>query len=368
MTALPRALLETTLALCRRARAGNLAVTPARVLDIVRALPAIDFLNPDDYRLALRANLAGSREEEAIFDRLFAAHFQGGEAAGRPFASRLRGESMQGRMGHHEKLLDQEVVTPAASFSAQTSARAPELEHRWDPDAPPLDKLIRELARQLATRPSRRQAPARHGPRIDLRRSIRRNTRHGLDLLQLARVAPRTRKTRIVMLCDVSGSMDAFNPFLLRLMFGLQQALPGARTLVFSTHVTEITGLLKRRSVPDALRAVSDTVSQWSGGTDIGGALARLNRGILREGTASSTVVIIISDGYDNGAPARIAEEMQTLARRVDTVVWVNPMYGASTFQVRAAGMKAALPYVAHFLPAFDHRSLQVLVRRLGQV
>lgn len=361
-------LLATTLALCRRARAENLAVTPARVLDVLRALPAIDCLNRDDYRLALRANLAGSRHEEEIFDRLFAAHFDGDEGGGRPFASRLRGESMQGRMGHHEKLLDQEVVTPAASYSDDATTRAPDLATRWDPEALPLERLIRELARQLATRPSRRSAPATHGARIDLRRSIRRNVRHGLDLLHLARVERRTRKTRIVMLCDVSGSMDAFNPFLLRLMFGLQQALPGARTLVFSTHVTEITALLRRRSVPEALRAVGDTVSQWSGGTDIGGALARLNRGILREGTASSTVVIIISDGYDNGAPERIAEEMRALERRVDTIVWINPMYGASTFQVRAAGMKAALPYVAHFLPAFDHRSLRELVRRLALI
>jgi uncharacterized protein with von Willebrand factor type A (vWA) domain len=316
----------------------------------------------------LRANLAGSREEQEIFDRLFAAHFRGEEDAGRPFAGRLRGESMQGSMGHHSKPLDQEVVTPAASFSADTTHHAPDLAQRWDPGAPPLDRVIRELARYLATRPSRRQRPARRGARVDLRQSLRRNARHGLDLVHLAHVEPGMRKTRIVMLCDVSGSMDAFNPFLLRLMFGLQQALAGARTLVFSTHVTEITALLRRRSVVEALRAVGDTVSQWSGGTDIGGALARLNRGILCEGLAGSTVVIIISDGYDNGAPERIAEEMQTLERRVDTVVWINPMYGASTFQVRAAGMKAALPYVAHFLPAFDHRSLRVLVRRLAQV
>jgi uncharacterized protein with von Willebrand factor type A (vWA) domain len=186
--------------------------------------------------------------------------------------------------------------------------------------------------------------------------------------MPLARVEPKTRKTRIVMLCDVSGSMDAFNPFLLRLMFGLQQALANSRTLVFSTHVTEITASLRRRSVQETLREVGDTVSHWSGGTHIGGALATLNRTVLREGVGGATVVMILSDGYDNGEVALIEAEMRTLQRQCESVVWINPMYGASTFKVRAAGMKAALPFVDHFLPAFDARSLKILVRELGRL
>jgi uncharacterized protein with von Willebrand factor type A (vWA) domain len=170
------------------------------------------------------------------------------------------------------------------------------------------------------------------------------------------------------MLCDVSGSMDTFNPFLLRLMLGLQQLMKNSRTLVFSTHVTDITAVLRTRAVADTLREVGLQVSHWSGGTDIGGALARLNRGIVREGPASSTVVVVISDGYDNGHAEHVAYEMAQLQRQVRKIVWINPMYGATTFQVRAAGMKAALPYVDHFLPAFDAKSLHVLVRGLEQV
>ncbi len=364
---LAQSLIDSTLALCRRARAEQLGVTPAKVLDVMRALPTIDCFREDDYRLALRLNLATSREEEQKFDRLFHEFFHG-EINDRPFHSRIRGESMQGSLGHHYREINQEITTAAESFSADVVSRGLDLDSRWDPEAPPLAQIIRELAKHLATRPSRRMQQAPHGAKIDLRRSVRRNVRHGLDLLQLARVERRTRKTRIVMLCDVSGSMDAFNPFLLRLMFGLQQALRNSRTLVFSTHVTEITALLRRRSVQDALREVSDTVRQWSGGTNIGGALATLNRGVLREGTGNSTVAIIISDGYDNGDTQLIDLEMRTLHRLVETVVWINPMYGASTFQVRAAGMKAALPYVDHFLPAFDAKSLKILVRDLGRV
>ena len=364
---LPNTLIERTLALCRHAREKQINVTPAKVLDVMRALPHIDCFNEEDYRLTLRLNLATSREEEQKFDRLFREFFHG-EPGDRPFHSRIRGESMQGSMGHHDRELNQEITTSPESFSADEVSRGLELSTRWNPDAPPLEQIIRELAKHLATRPSRRLHQSPHGAKIDIRRSVRRNVRHGLDLVQLARVEPRTRKTRIVMLCDVSGSMDAFNPFLLRLMFGLQRALKNSRTLVFSTHVTEITALLRRRSVGETLREVGDTVRHWSGGTHIGGALAALNRSVLREGAGSSTVVIVISDGYDSGDTHLIDLEMRTLRRRVETVVWINPMYGASTFQVRASGMRAALPHIDHFLPAFDAKSLKILVRDLGRL
>lgn len=362
-----RQIFERTLALCQAARGAKLRVTPGRVRDVFRALATVDVMDEDSYRLALRLNLATSREEEQRFDALFSSFFHGTEGD-RPWHSRIRGESMQGSLGHHYKTLDQDVITAAESFSADETSQGLDLATRWDERAPPLEQVIRELARHLAHRPSRRVELATRGTRIDLRRSLRRNARHGMDLLQLARVSRRIRKTRIVMLCDVSGSMDAFNPFLLRLMLGLQQALPRSRTLVFSTHVTEITALLRRHSVEETLREVGDTVRHWSGGTNIGGALAALNRGVLREGGASSTVVMVISDGYDNGETALIDEEMRALRRRASAVVWINPMYGASTFQVRAAGMKAALPHVDHFLPAFDARSLHVLVQALGRL
>ena len=160
--------------------------------------------------------------------------------------------------------------------------------------------------------------------------------------------------------------MDAFNPFLLQLMFGLQQALKASRTLVFSTRTSEITTLLRRRCVSEVLAAISDKVRHWSGGTDLGAALGELNRGVLREGSSRSTVLIVISDGYDNGTPGIIERELQATRLRIRTLVWINPMFGASTFSVRAAGMRAALPYIDHFLPAFNAAALHTLVKGLA--
>ncbi|MCC7120413.1 MAG: VWA domain-containing protein [Gammaproteobacteria bacterium] len=367
MSASGAAIVARTLGFFARLRDAGLPVPPARSVDALKALTVIDSLDERDYRLTLRVNVVASREQEQVFDRIFDEHFHGASDT-RRVPRGIRGEVMQGRLGHHEKTLDQEVTADPGQFTPQDVGRELDLLARWDSDAPPLEAVIRDLARRLATRPSRRTQADRRGARVDLRRSIRRNTRHGLELVDLTRSARRQRRTRLVMLCDVSGSMDTFNPFLLRLMLGLQQLMKNSRTLVFSTHVTDITAALRTRSVADSLREVGMQVSHWSGGTDIGGALARLNRGIVREGSAGSTVVIVISDGYDNGRAEHVAHEMAQLQRHVRKIVWINPMYGATTFQVRAAGMKAALPYVDHFLPAFDARSLQVLVRGLGMI
>ncbi len=363
-------LIQQTLGLCHAAREAGLPVSQARAIDVFRALSVIEWQNPDDYRIALRINLVASREDELLFDRVFATHFGYREAEHDGGAIMARSELLRGNLdaGGRSNEGHRDMLTEADTFGAEEVARRANLVARWDADAPPLAEIIRELARRLATRPSRRSAPARHGARIDLRRSMRRSVRHGLDLMELSRAARKTRKTRMVMLCDVSGSMDAFNPFLLQLMFGLQQALKASRTLVFSTEVSEITHYLRRRSIDETLREIGDKVRHWSGGTDIGAALGELNRGVLREGSSRSTVLIVISDGYDNGEPARIAHELAATKRRIRTLVWINPMFGASTFTVRAAGMKAAMPYIDHFLPAFNAKALHVLVKGLADL
>lgn len=356
-----------TLKLCRLAKDARLSVTQGRMIDVFRSLRVIQWLNEDDFRLALRMNLASSREEEQIFDRIFNRYWHGtAENHGARVGVRpelIRGDFEQGFQEAHQDLRGR-----PDQFSADEILRDLNLVARWDADAPPIEQIVRELAKCLATRPSRRLQPASQGRRVDLRRSLRRNARHGMDMVELLRIQRRVRKTRIVMLCDVSGSMDAFNPFLLQLMLGLQRELKNSRTVVFSTHVTEITSFLRRQPVEQTLREIGERVRHWSGGTNIGGALATLNRGILREGSARSTIAIIISDGYDTGDTAVIAREMRALRRRVRTVVWINPMFGSQTFKPRASGMRAALPYIDHFLPAYNVQSLRVLVRGLSRV
>jgi uncharacterized protein with von Willebrand factor type A (vWA) domain len=364
----PEDLLERTLTFCRLLRQSKFSVTHARAMDVFRSLRHVDWSEEADFRTALRSNLASSRDQEIAFDRLFDSFWRAQqlEQEDRPFS--LRPEPVQGELEQGWKESHRDLLAEPDQFSPEEVSRDLNLANRWDEETPPLEPIIKALAKRIASRPSRRRTPARNGSRIDMRRSMRLAARDGFDLMELLRSERRIRKTRIVLLCDVSGSMDAYNPFLLRLMLGLQKELKGSRTVVFSTQVTEITNLLRHKSVAETLREVSRSVRHWSGGTDIGHSLGVLNRQILREGKARSTVAIVVSDGYDQGDPDTIDVEMKALKRRVRSLVWINPMYGSVSYQPTARGMRIALPYVDHFLPAWDSESLRTLVRELATV
>ncbi len=360
-------LLSRILSLCRIAKASGLGASQGRVIDAVRAVSMVDLNCDEDFRLALRTNLAATREEEKTFDRLFDEYWYGkSDNAGHLMALNselLRGDIDQGLRESHEDIIGRQEDTSDSELCHDSKLVA-----RWDDRADSIAQTIKVLAKRLSTRPSRRTKPAARGRGLDLRRSLRRNMNFGFDLLTLLRVQRRIKKTRLVVLCDVSGSMDAFNPFLLQLMLGLQKQLPNSRTVVFSTEFTEITHMLRHRSVDRTLQKVGEQVRHWSGGTNIGAALHELNRRTVHGGAASSTVAIIISDGYDSGEPVVVDREMRALKRRVRSIVWINPMYGATSFEPRAQGLKAALPHVDYFLPAYDAQSLRVLVRGLSGI
>ncbi len=364
---LPKALVGRVLEFCRLLKSAGFGVTSGRIVDVFRALQHVTIGARDDFRLALRTNLVASHEEENIFDSLFSEFWEGATA------TRQQPVEMKLDVAPEDKNREYPETPPDTRgdpmrYSREEVLRDKDLSVEWSGDLSGMNSILRELTRRLATRPSRRFVAARRGRRIDLRRSLRKNLRYGMDVLELARSRRKIRKIRIALLCDISGSMDVYCPFLLRIMFGLQKAVKNSRTAVFSTKVTEITKALRRQSVRETLAEVAQLARHWSGGTDIGGALAMFNRGILREGSASSTVGLIVSDGYDQGDPAVVRREMQALRRRTRTVVWINPLLGTEGYEPIAQGVKAALPYIDYFLPANDLNALRDLCRTLGEV
>ncbi len=362
------ALLAHTFAIFSNARNAGILISPSRTIDVFRALSQIDISQKDDYRIALRVNLASSKEDEVLFDRLFNNYWDKlPESEGDYILANsemIKGDLDVGlsNEGHRDMLSESD------SFAGTEVSRRANLAFRWHERSPSLARLIRTLARKLATRSSRRRKVSNDGAKIDIRHSVRKSIPFGMELLKLSKTKAKVRKTRIIMLCDVSGSMDVFNPFLLQLMLGVQKLLKNSRTIVFSTKISEITGLLKGQSVHDVLSKVSKAVRHWSGGTNIAEAIARLNRGLLLEGSAKSTVLIVISDGYDNGDVKRITKELTTTKRHIRSLIWINPMYGASSFEVRAKTMKAAMPFIDEFLPAYNAESLGKLVSGLAQI
>jgi uncharacterized protein len=363
----PAGLHERVMAFCRLLRRLGFGVTSGRIIDVFRALDRVRIQHRDEFRLALRTNLVSSRDEEVLFDRVFETFWDGApqvEMVARELDLEPRPDDT------HDEVPDEppDLMGSPQQYSRDEVSHDKALVGLWAGESREMRRLLHELLTSLATRPSRRRTPARNGRRIDLRRTFRRNVRHGMDIVDLARTTRKVRKTRLVLVCDVSGSMDTYNPFLLQLMFGVQKGLKNSRTVVFSTRATEITRLLRHQSVTHTLASIGQNARHWSGGTDIGAALAQVNRKVLQEGSASSTVAIIISDGYDQGDPAIVRREMRALQRRARVVVWINPLLGTEGYAPIAQGMRAALPHVDHFLPAHDVASMRALCRALVHV
>ena len=362
-----QAFVDRILDFCRLLKGAGLTVTPGRIIDVFRTLRFIHLEHREEFRLALRTNLVGSREEEDAFDRYFRAFWEQ-ESPITKQQSPTELEASPEDPGEEYPETPPDTAGSPQQFSRDEVLRDKSLETVWPGQSQDLAALLREMMRRLATRPSRRRMPSQRGHRVDLRRTLRKNIKYGAEILQLARTRRKIRKTRLALLFDVSGSMDTHGGFLLQLMLGLQKGFKNSRTAVFSTSFTDITRALRHRSLEQTLGEVAAMARHWSGGTDIGAALGRFNRELLRAGAASSTVGIIVSDGYDQGDATAIKREMQAVRRRTRTIVWINPLLGTEGYAPITQGMKAALPYVDYFLPANDFPSLRALCKTLGEV
>jgi uncharacterized protein with von Willebrand factor type A (vWA) domain len=379
----PRDLTRAMLAFGTMLRASGLPVTTSAVMDAVRALEAVDLMDRAEVYLALRTVLMSRMEEQPAFDRCFEAFW------------RFHAEDGQGLDGlvaavqpfRQEEELDSGAIEAAREKQAQVAlddwdqgeaaddepVEVPGLSDRealMDQDfstfpAEQLDEVARltvQIARRLARRVSRRRKPTRRGGVIDLRRSMRANLMKG-EIIELRRRARRRRKVRLVLLCDVSGSMDLYSRFLLQFLYALQNVFGRVETFTFATRLTRVSDLLRGPSYKGALRRLTE-VRDWSGGTRIGESIREFNQtwGRLVD---RRTIVLLLSDGWDTGEPDVLAQEMLTLKRRAARVIWLNPLLGNPSYEPLTRGMAAALPLVDHFAAAHNLASLRDLAAHL---
>ncbi len=313
-------------------RAQALPVTLVQVLDAVRALEQLDIADRVELYLGLRTVFVSRPEEVPIFDRCFEAFWRtssptedGGPGLTTP-APGADGEetTIPGGAGQqHESVAletwgdedagddDEPLGVPAVSdkesLVGQDFATF---------GADQLDDVLRltiEIARRLARRISRRRRPVRRRGRVDLRRTLRANLMRA-DLIELRFRARKRKKTKLVLLCDVSGSMDLYSRFLLQFLFAIQRVFRRVETFTFSTRLTRITEHLKSRSYHQVLRRLGE-VRDWSGGTRIGESIAQFNRDWGRL-VDRRTIVIVLSDGWDTGDPEVLAAGLLGLKRR----------------------------------------------------
>jgi uncharacterized protein len=226
-------------------------------------------------------------------------------------------------------------------------------------------RVARRIARRLALRPSRRWEPGRNGARPHLRRTLRLSVKTGGELSELAFRQRKVRRTKLVVLADVSGSMDLYVRLFLQFLFALQHSFARVETFAFSTRLTRITEQLKSRGYGQALDELASEVTDWHGGTRIGDSLRGFLQGWPRL-LDRNTVVIVLSDGWETGEPEVLGEALEAIHRRVARLVWLNPLLGSPDYEPLTQGMVAALPHLDVFAPAHDLSSLARLARHLA--
>ena len=217
------------------------------------------------------------------------------------------------------------------------------------------------VAAKMRWRLTRRERLRRRGRRLDLRRTIHRNIRHGGTPIELAFRRRRDKPVKLVLLVDVSGSMSVYATFFLRFVRTLSDRFRHAEPFVFHTRLVPIGPAMREKSLQKALDRMSLIAQGFSGGTRIGESLAAFNRDYAERVLDSRSVAIIVSDGYDTGEPERLGAEMARLKRRARRVVWLNPMIGWEGYEPVARGMQAALPHVDLFAPAHNLESVAAL-------
>ncbi len=237
-------------------------------------------------------------------------------------------------------------------------------------NAEELALLYRLMVRlQLATpdRTTRRKKRGRRGEHMDMRRTLRRSMHTGGDPIVLARKRRRVHPRRLVLLCDISGSMEPYARAYLQFLHAARATGPYAEAFVFATRLTRLTRQLAGRNPQRAIRRATEAAPDWSSGTRIGDALKEFNDRYGRRGLARGSVIVILSDGWERGDPALVGREMERLARLAYRIVWVNPRVAAPGFEPIAGGMAAALPYVDELLSGHTAVALDDVVEAIGR-
>ena len=375
-------LLQHLLLFARQLRLAGLPVSPAAVLDLCHAIERIDFANRTDMQAAARATLVHDREHLQAFDIIFDAYWMRAAEQYEGTPGITYPDSAPPAKGTDSKteselLLDSGTASPppeCGNDQDQDHVAASLIDTIATRDLGGLDEQelqlalrhVRELVRELANRPGRRfHLPRDHGGKVDLRASLRRSARHGFDALEIRFRKRRIRKLRLLLLCDVSGSMARYSSFLLAFMQALGDELSNLEAAVFGTRMIPVTALLQQHDPAQLLQALGALVQGWGSGTDIGRAIGEFNQRFAHRMVRSRTVVVILSDGWDRGDPRTMHNAIRELRGWADSLVWLNPLLGQRGYQPLCRGMRTALPYLDHFLPAHDLASLANVVTRL---
>ena len=382
-------------------------VGPRKMLDLTETLDFIDITNKEEFYDTLKCSLLAKHEQEPLFNQMYLYYWymrdrqdkNGDVTPGaakrdekkmrlppselkrlaehlnapserKDLRTEMRESERRRRVEEHlEENDDDDADAPqGTAYSAIEMLRKKDFESfSWD-EVQEAKKLMSEMRWHLGRRPTRRKRPARRGSYPDMRRIVRRNLKYGAELLELTWREIKYKPRPLVIICDISGSMSLYSRLLLHFIHTISNGLLNVEAFVFGTRLTRITRQLKRRDVDDAVRDVSKSVQDWSGGTRIGDALHFFNQKWAKRVLGRGAVVLIISDGWDRGDAGVLEVEMDRLQHSCHRLMWLNPLLGSPDYRPLTIGMKTALPYIDNFLPAHNLDSLISLGNLLGTI
>ena len=358
------ALVRHVVAFGRVLRAAGLDVGPGRVAEALSGLDNVSIGVKDDVYWALRLTLVSKADDIELFDRAFEAWFL-----------RVRGDELPRRdevvakavpdaqPGPREIDPDAEAgegeETPG--WTTSESLHTKDFASMTPQELAELKRLMKDLAARRPQRRSRRLRRHHRGDILDMRRLVRASLATGGDPLDRTFRKKMLVPRRLVVICDVSGSMEAYARALLLFVHAAVGTGKGVEAFVFGTRLTRLTPELKSKDAEEAFDAASARVVDWSGGTRIGASLKAYNDGWGRRALTRGAVVIVVSDGWERENAELVGSEMRRLQRQAYATVWVNPLKGSPEYQPLAGGMRAALPYIDRFLPGHNLAALEEL-------
>src|SRR2546423_7400303 len=351
-------------------REAGLEVGPGRLADALTGLDQVELERQDDVYWTLRQTLVARADDLDAFDRAFAAWFLRA-----PFARPMRPTMPQPQLvrklaaaGTSGEAEGGDQSEDAAGWSPDELLRSKDFSELGETELTRVNALIRELTSVRPQRRSRRLRPHPRGRRLDMRRLVRDSLSTGGDPVERAFRRRLDVPRKLVVLLDVSGSMEAYSRALLIFVHALIGSGKGVEAFAFGTRLTRLTDELAGRDPEKALELAARRVVDWSGGTRIGSSLKAFNDQWGRRALTRGAVVVIASDGWEREDAALVGTEMARLARQAYAVVWVNPLKGHPEYQPLAGGMRAALPYVDRFLPGQNLASLEQLAGVLSGI
>jgi hypothetical protein len=372
-------LLANLILFGRVLRGLGLDVNPGRVMDVAHALEFVEIGRKADFYNTIRSLLVHRREDLALFDQAFQLFWrvppEGYEIKlpakapprRKPLVKPPALREPNDADGEAPPSRDQPpVIEVTQTYSANEVLRHKDFAEMTAEELAEVKEMMARLFWQFGERRTRRREPGK-GRWLDLRRTLRLNLRHGGEILRWAEREPKVKPRPLVVIADISGSMERYTRLLLHFIYGLTQGLDQpVESFVFSTRLTRITRQIGQRNIDRALRDVGRTVNDWAGGTRIGDAVKAFNFDWGRRVLGRGAVVLLISDGWDRGDPLLLSRELGRLHRSCHRLVWLNPLLGSPEYEPLTRGIQAALPHLDDFLPVHNLASLEDLAARLA--